>query len=229
MAFTYEADLIFGILTALAASVPSMAFGIATYVLSALGIYVSSRRRGLRKPWLAWIPVVNVWLLGSLSDQYRYVVRAENRSKRKWLLGLGILMVVFAAALIVLAVSMVSGAVRFGYYGPHKAMRELVGPLLAMLGMVLPLLGTVIAYLVIRYMALYDVYKSLDPDNCILFLVLSICFSVTEPFFLFFNRNKDKGMPPRKQENVYTQEEPRWQPPEPEQPFWEADTEKDYL
>lgn len=220
MAFSYEGDLIFGILTALAASVPSMAFHIATYVLTALGIYVIARRRGLSKPWLAWVPVANVWLLGSLSDQYRYVVRGEIRSKRKWLLALGILMVVFAVALIILALSMVGSAVRFGYYGPHRgAMQELLGPVLSMLGLVLPLLATVIAYAVIRYMALYDVYKSLDPNNCVLFLVLSICFGVTEPFFLFFNRNKDEGMPPRKQETVYTQE--------PE--FREVEAEVEYL
>ena len=56
-----------------------------------------------------------------------------------------------------------------------------------------------IAYAVFRYMALYDIYKSLDPENCVLFLVLSILFGVTEPFFLFFSREKDGGMPPRKQ------------------------------
>ena len=42
------------------------------------------------------------------------------------------------------------------------------------------------------------------------YVVLSILFGITEPFFLFFNRNKDKGMPPRKDDfvNIYI-EEPR--------------------
>ena len=52
---------------------------------------------------------------------------------------------------------------------------------------------------VIRFVALFDVYRSLDPANAVLFLVLSILVGVTEPFFLFFNREKDLGMPPRKQ------------------------------
>jgi hypothetical protein len=55
-------------------------------------------------------------------------------------------------------------------------------------------------------MALYDVYRSLDPANAVLYLVLSILFSPTEPFFLFFNREKDLGMPPRKRQPVYEQE-----------------------
>jgi hypothetical protein len=32
----------------------------------------------------------------------------------------------------------------------------------------------------------------------VLYLVLTILFNPTEPFFLFFNREKDLGMPPRK-------------------------------
>jgi hypothetical protein len=56
-----------------------------------------------------------------------------------------------------------------------------------------------------------------------MFLVLSILFQVTEPFFLFLNRNKDLGMPPRKQQPVYhdpVYEQPReepWNRTEPDQ------------
>ena len=39
-----------------------------------------------------------------------------------------------------------------------------------------------------------------------LFTVLSILFRVTKPVFLFINRNKDGGMPPRR-------EVPRQEPP----------------
>ena len=66
------------------------------------------------------------------------------------------------------------------------------------------LIGISIATMVIRYMAMYDIYNSCSPQNSVVFLVLSILFSITEPFFLFFTRNKDDGMPPRKQP-VYEQ------------------------
>jgi len=82
--------------------------------------------------------------------------------------------------------------------------------LVGVLGLCLPLAGVAIAYAVIYYMALYDIFRSLDPNNCVLFLVLSIVFSVTEPFFLFFNRNKDGGMPPRRPEPVCMPPEPDW-------------------
>ena len=63
-------------------TLPSLV-SLAVYIFSALGLYTIAQRRGLRNSWLAWIPVANVWILGSLSDQYRYVVRNEVRSKRR--------------------------------------------------------------------------------------------------------------------------------------------------
>ena len=67
----------------------SFLLSVGTYVLTALGLYTIAQRRGINKPWLAWIPVVNVWTLGCISDQYRYVVKGEKKSKRKVLIGKG--------------------------------------------------------------------------------------------------------------------------------------------
>ena len=52
-----------------------------------------------------------------------------------------------------------------------------------------------IALSVMIYIALYKVYKSCDPKHAVLFLVLSIIFNITLPFFVFACRNKDLGMP----------------------------------
>ena len=92
-------------LPGLISGVPTGLFGVAAYILTALAIYTISRRRGLSKPWLAWIPVVNCWLLGSLSDQYRYVVKGENKSKRKWLIILHILKAVLVFAISAFVIS----------------------------------------------------------------------------------------------------------------------------
>jgi len=194
--FELEEELLM-LLPGLISGVPTGLFGIAAYVLTALAIYTISRRRGLHKPWLAWIPVVNCWLLGSLSDQYQYVVKGENKSKRKWLVILNILKAVLWLLLIVLAIAVAGMLI-------VDDTREMIGLLIALLGLLLPFAAVTIAICVIRYMALYDVYRSLDPANAVLYLVLSILFSPTEPFFLFFNREKDQGMPPRKQP-VYEQ------------------------
>ena len=196
MDFFFEEELLM-LLPGLISGVPTGLFHIASYILSALAIYAISRRRGLNKPWLAWIPVLNLWLLGSISDQYQYVVKGENKNKRKWLLVLNIAKAVLVSVMVILVVLTAAGAI-FSI-SDAEMMRSINGPLMGILGLALPMAAMVIALCVIRYMALYDVYRSLDPNNAVLYLVLSVLFSPTEPFFLFFNREKDLGMPPRKQ------------------------------
>ena len=178
-----------------------MLLSIASYVLTALALYTIARRRGLKNPWLAWIPVADSWLLGSLSDQYRYVVKGEHKSKRKILLFFRVLITIMWISLMGLLVNLCFHAVGNAFWGTMSEERifQILNQALNLLVVCLPLIGISIAYAVFRYMALYDIYKSLDPANCVLFLVLSILFGVTEPFFLFFSRNKDDGMPPRKQ------------------------------
>ena len=210
-AYEIEEMIELGLLPVLFSSVPSMAFGIAGYVLTALAFYTVADRRGLKNPWLAWIPVANLWLLGSISDQYRYVVKGEFKSKRKILLVLGIASMVVGIVIFglitSLAITGISGAM--GGISEEQMVSQLMGRAIGMVGLFVPMMGIAIAQMVIRYMALYDVYKSMDPSNCVMFLVLSILFSFTEPFFLFFNRNKDEGMPPRKAD--YTPQDPTWQ------------------
>lgn len=218
-AFQYQLDfedLLGGLLALNGVSIfTSFLIPIAAYVLTALGLYTIARRRGIRKPWLAWIPVVDVWVLGSISDQYRYVVKGENKSKRKVLLTLSILMTVIYVALLVLVVILI-GSVFVGMMqnvGASLMIERLMGPVFGILGLCLPLAGVGIAYAVISFMALYDVYTSCDPNNNVLFLVLSIVFGITKPFFLFFSRNRDDGMPPRResQPTCIPQEPSTWQ------------------
>ena len=180
----------------------SSLWGIAMYVLTALGLYTIAKRRAINKAWLAWIPVVNCWLIGCISDQYRYVVKGQMKSKRKALLILTIIQLglglAFIAALSVTVFSGVNSAMFTRGYA--YIMDSIMVPLIVTLGLLLPMAGVGIAKAIIYYMAMYDLYTSCSPENNALFLVLSIVFRVTEPFFIFFNRNNDKGMPPRRAE-----------------------------
>ena len=188
-----------GIASGLASGFPMALLNIAGYVLTGLALYTLAQRRGIRNGWLAWIPVLNCWLIGSLSDQYRYVVRGEIRSKRKILL---VLSIVLFGLIIALASCAIAAAVNLamGFRG------EMMGIVIAVVAMGLALAAVSILNAVIYFIALSDIYRSMDPENASLFLVLSILFNVTEAFFLFFNRNKDLGMPPRKDQTP---------PPEP--------------
>ena len=173
---------------------------LASYVFSALAIYTIAQRREIQKAWLAWVPVANVWILGSISDQYRYVSRGEVRNKRKALLAVQIAQFAFTcAAVIKLIVSVV-----LAISGMAQSVNEMaiIRPILSSLVFFIPVLILGIVGLVLDILVLYDVYASCDPANNVLYLVLSLIpaiSQITRPLFLFLCRNQDGGMPPRRE------------------------------
>lgn len=196
--------------------------GVLVYILQALALYTIAQRRGIKKPWLAWIPVVNVWILGSISDQYQYVVKKQVKNKRKVLLGLNIAITILAilliAALIWLFASLVMVGVSMNLFSSgnmpganidtyaFEALADEIGVLLLMCLTVLPLLVLVIIHTVYFYMALYDVFRSCEPKNSTLYIVLSLVgnFVIDGVYciFLMLCKDKDLGMPPRKPEPI---------------------------
>ncbi len=174
-----------------------LAFGIVCYVLQALGMYTIAKRRGIRHPWLSWLPIGELWILGSISDQYQYVAKGKVRSRRKVLIGL--MIAVYCIMALEMALLMVGAAGAAGLSAGEIGGGAVVGTTLAIVAMLyFAMIVMAIVSAVFQYIALYDLYASCNPDNAVLFLVLSIFLSIT-PFFIFFNRNKDLGMPPRKE------------------------------
>ena len=201
-------------------------FSIAMYVLQALGMYRIANRRGIPNPWLAWIPVAQMWTLGSISDQYQYVAKGRVKNRRKVLIGLQIAIAVccvLAAVLVVLLTVSVAGdalteittsmdmglnvEISNGDFG-----MEGLGAGLGILVVYLAMMVLVIVLTVFTYIACYDLFASCHPDNAALFLVLSIFFNVTLPFFIFAVRNKDLGMPHRRQPSNAPAAEPVLEP-----------------
>lgn len=182
----------------------SSTLSLAAYVFTALAIYTIAQRRGIKKAWLAWVPVVNVWILGSISDQYRYVVKDQVKSKRKVLLGLNLANTVFTVAV---SVSLIVTGISIFNAVLHHAAEEQLG-WIAMRGigitllLCLPMLVLSLIAFVFRAIALYDLYTSCDPQNNALYLILSLIpgiSQITQPLFLFLCREKDEGMPPRRE------------------------------
>lgn len=187
----------------LIANMGSSVMSILIYVFTALSLYTIAKRREISKPWLAWIPVANCWILGSIADQYRYVAKGETKNKRKTLLILNIiscvLVIVFMVAFFVMMFNMVQNVMMYNMMDEEELLIQVMKSLGGMMGMVLPLSAVSIAYSIIYYMALYDVYSSCDPNNKVVYLVVGIFIGVATAIFLFICRNKDDGMPPRRE------------------------------
>ena len=180
-------------------------FAVVSYILSAAGMYAIAKRRGINNAWLAWIPVASGWILGSISDQYQYVVKGKVRYNRIILISL------LGASALLGGIS--SGSTQLLVEGTSNVLGILGGSFLAS--------AVSIACMVFHFIALYDLYCSCNPQNSVLFLVLSIVFGITEPFFVFGCRNKDLGMPPRRP--VYQDAQ---QPPQiPQENGWQSQSD----
>ena len=195
------------------------------YILQALALYTIAKRRGINKPWLAWIPFGSSWILGSLSDQYQYVTKRAVKNKRKALLGLEIAVsaltavIIFAAVFLFVQFLFVAGGVMAdwmtvvdsGEIGmlldamqTTQMAGSSIGAVIVMLAAALPLTGVAIAYEILFWMAMYDLFRSSDPANSTMYLVISLVgnFVVTGLYsvFMMLCKDKDLGMPPRRQE-----------------------------
>ena len=80
---------------------------LAAYVLQAIGFYTIAKRRGIRHAWLAWVPVGCVWILGSISDDFKERLTGRPHNKRKLLIVLPVVLVVLTFLTVNLAATTV--------------------------------------------------------------------------------------------------------------------------
>lgn len=175
-------------------NIGSAAFGILLYVFLSIGMYSIAKHRGIHKAWFAWFPVLRMWLLGCISDQYREVAKGQITKKRCGLLTLSIISAVCGLAVMVLAVVFVTYAVAYGLGLTHYL------PLWTLiLFLVLSLVGAVVglAEMIVSLICRFDLFLSCTPNKAVLLFVLSIVFSWLYPFFVFAVRNRAEGMPSR--------------------------------
>ena len=155
------------------------------WIICALSLQAIARRRGIRKAWLAWVPIGTDWILGSISDQYQHLIQGKITARRKLLLGLTF------GSFVMGVVNSLSGVLTDMM--AHTEQELMLWGILTLLFSVLAL-GVNIAALVFYHMSNYDLYRSCNPKNAVTFLVLGIIFPITQPFFYLSCRKKDLGM-----------------------------------
>ena len=173
-------------------------FALVSYILQSVGLYTLAKRRGIDNPWLAWIPVVGgYWIAGSIADQYRLVTEGSAQYKRMILLGLNVASFVLGFMSTFfngMFWTMTEGATVSDMFSAYFASGSLIGLVIS---------GISIAIMVFWHCSLYELYSSCNPKNNVLFLVLGIIFGFLVPFLIFACRNRDDGMPARREELRY--------------------------
>lgn len=191
----------------------AMIWGLVSYILHSLGLYTIANRRGIRHPWMAWVPICSDYLLGCVSDHFYHVT--ENRNK-KLRVGILVTAILYVVCLVLFFISYFSfvvevfASVMSGSYLSDEMVMEMIGPMLGMVGLSLLFSVVAIVMAVMRYVALYGLYASCWPNCKVGFLLLSIFINASTAILVFICRNKDEGMAPV-QRPVY----PRYTPPAP--------------
>lgn len=199
---------------------------ITLYVLGSLGMYTIAKRRELNNAWMAWVPGLSLWLLGSISDQYQYVTKDKVCNRRKWLIVLAIAMIVlFIAMYVCMFVAYFQIIFDAAMNSDMEYMDELqilemifksFMPTFIVLA-VYVVVGMVVT--VLEYICYYHLFASCDPENKVLFLVLGIFMNFLLPIFTFVCRKKDLGMPPRRNVPPAAILQPAYQPAQPYEPW----------
>lgn len=167
------------------------------YFMEGAAMYKIARRRGLENPWRAWVPILNSWLRGSIADQYQFLTCGRQTKRKNQLMNTKIIQQAYGVAgwlcYVVAVVAMTFGSYEIfpEYDWTDIYMAALGLGILAMLAKKIP----TIILMVHTYIASYDLFASSKPKKENLFLVLSILFPVTLPFFIFFCRKSDAGLP----------------------------------
>lgn len=158
----------------------------AMYVFLSLGLMTIAKRRGIEKPWFAWIPVVNSLLLGRIADDYDEKVAGEKNDYGKKCMiseiAASAAACIFATVAVVFAIFAV--VLEDRGYSIIFAVMIIIGFLMMMV--------PVVFCAVYEFKALYRVFKSCDKENYVTYFVLSLIFGIGG-IFAFVCRNKDEG------------------------------------
>ena len=205
-----SSSAIFSLLgSSIVATLLNLALAVVSYVFTGISLYQIGKRRGLRNYGFAWVPIGNMWMINAIGDQYETIRTGKKKQLRWWALGLlsGFVVLYVVTAIVIFALIF--------RYAPLSGTEldaaqtiSLLSSFLVVLVIMLVMMGLLIAGNVLTYISLYRLYRSTKPNCSVVFLVLSIVFNFTMPFFLFACRKYDAPI-----EYVRDPIPPQYQPP----------------
>ena len=184
---------VISMVSGLMSSTVSTAIAAFTYIFTALSLFTIGKRRGIDKPWMAWVPFANSYYFGKVADDHNEKSNGRQTNYAKWMLALQIIgCAVAIIATIVYIVLVIVKIVNMG--GSHidfeNAIFSVIGSSVLYVILIVAALAGVS---ILQLFAAFQIYRSCDPDRSVMYLMLSIFINITLPIFLFICRNKDLG------------------------------------
>ena len=163
-----------------------IAYLVTSYVIQSLALYRMAKNRNLKYPGLAWVPVANSWIIGSVVDHHSRI-GGIDRKWRKTLLTLSIISAtgVFLYFILGFAVSfsMVIGA------APASGLIVILVPVL-----IIYILAAA-ANSLCTLICIYKIFEGLTPAKAVKYILLSILVPLGGPICMLIASKSMIGVP----------------------------------
>lgn len=177
----------------------SAVIGIAIYLLESISVYKMAKSAEIKNPWLAFIPVANDWVFGTLAEKYK----KKNRTKSARfgiilpvLEGIVLIEAIALTIFTVISIKEITGYALDAVNTSSEMAPEQFMSLIPVIILYFALMAVAIAYAVVFFIALWRVYSSFDKSNATLYIVLSVVFTISVPIILFIIRNRKPEFDP---------------------------------
>ena len=177
----------------------SAVIGIAIYLLESISVYKMAKSAEIKNPWLAFIPVANDWVFGTLAEKYKK--KNGTKSARFGIIlpvleGIVLIETIALTIFTVISVKEITGYALDAVNTSAEMAPEQFMSLIPVIILYFALMAVAIAYAVVFFIALWRVYSSFDKSNATLYIVLSVIFTISVPIILFIIRNRKPEFDP---------------------------------
>lgn len=177
----------------------SAVIGIAIYLLESISVYKMAKSAEIKNPWLAFIPVANDWVFGTLAEKYKK--KNGTKSARFGIIlpvleGIVLIEAIALTIFTVISIKEITGYALDAVNTSSEMVPEQFMSLIPVIILYFALMAVAIAYAVVFFIALWRVYSSFDKSNATLYIVLSVIFTISVPIILFIIRNRKPEFDP---------------------------------
>ena len=177
----------------------SAVIGIAIYLLESISVYKMAKSAQIKNPWLAFIPVANDWVFGTLAEKYKK--KNSTKSARFGIIlpvleGIVLIEAIALTIFTVISIKEITGYALDAVNTSTEMAPEQFMSLIPVIILYFALMAVAIAYAVVFFIALWRVYSSFDKSNATLYIVLSVILTISVPIILFIIRNRKPEFDP---------------------------------
>ena len=177
----------------------SLLVGLALYLLESIGVYKMAKSAEIKNPWLAFIPVANGWVFGTLAEKYKK--KNGTKSARFGIIlpvleGIVLIEAIALTIFTVISIKEITGYALDAVNTSSEMAPEQFMSLISVIILYFALIAVAISYAVVFFIALWRVYSSFYKSNATLYIVLSVIFTISVPIILFIIRNRKPEFDP---------------------------------